>query len=101
MAFSNTVANLSGFLAPQTTGYLLNVENSLNQVIISNDFLALEKNWQWLLPRLKKFKNPCFDITQITLDRPSILKIIDLGSLWAFWAYSKIFFYTHKYKKIL
>ena len=31
MAVSNTVANLSGFLAPQTTGYLLNKENSLSQ----------------------------------------------------------------------
>ena len=31
MAVSNTVANLSGFLAPQTTGHLLNVENSLHQ----------------------------------------------------------------------
>jgi len=30
-AVCNTVANLSGFLAPQTTGYLLNVEESLSQ----------------------------------------------------------------------
>ena len=31
MAVSNTVANFSGFLAPQTTGYLLDKENSLSQ----------------------------------------------------------------------
>ena len=30
-ALTNTVANLSGFLAPQTTGHLLNVEESLSQ----------------------------------------------------------------------
>ena len=31
MAVSNTVANLSGFLAPLSTGHLLDVENSLQQ----------------------------------------------------------------------
>ena len=30
-AVTNTIANLSGFLAPQTTGHLLNMDNSLNQ----------------------------------------------------------------------
>ena len=30
-AVTNTVANLSGFLAPQTTGHLLNIEDSLSQ----------------------------------------------------------------------
>jgi MFS family permease len=30
-AVTNTVANLSGFLVPMLTGYLLDVENSLSQ----------------------------------------------------------------------
>ena len=31
MGISNFVANFTGFLAPQTTGHLLNIENSIGQ----------------------------------------------------------------------
>ena len=35
------------------------------------------------------------------IERPSILRIIDLGSLWAIWAYSKIFLITQDHKNIV
>ena len=34
-ALTNTVANLSGFLAPQTTGHLLNIKETLSQWQVS------------------------------------------------------------------